>query len=158
MHEGIAIRHARPEDMERVSSLSAPFVEAGQLVDRSLAQLGKAVDEFIVASHCGRPVGCAGTVPAGKGLLIYNLCIATEWQGRGVGRRLVEVAMGVGHRQGYQSVLAVSRYGGEWFEGLGFSRVLPSETREEWRNLFRPGRNSGLYQLKLAAEHSNGPK
>ena len=73
-------------------------------------------------------------------------------------RVLVEVVVGIGRSQRYRSVLAVSGYGGEWFEGLGFSRVPASETRGEWRILFRPGRRSDLYQLKLAAERSKGPK
>ncbi|WP_434599543.1 GNAT family N-acetyltransferase [Streptomyces sp. A5-4] len=152
--DALVARPARPEDAEQISLLSAPFVEDGLLVARTPAELAEKVHEFLVAPQGGRLVGCAGTAPSGRSLVVYNLCIAAEWQGRGIGRHLIEVAAHTGREQGYHSLLAVSRYGGEWFETLGFSKIPVSEIRDEWRTLFRPGRRSSLYRLRLTDERS----
>lgn len=145
---------ARPEDAEPIALLSAPFVEQGLLVARSTAELESAREDFVVARAGDRLVGCAGLAPSGGSLVLYNLCIAVDWQGRGIGRHLVAMAENIGRDRGYASLLALTRHGGEWFANLGFSHVPPSETREEWRTLFRPGRGSSLYRLALAPEQS----
>ena len=152
--DGLVARPARPDDVEQISRLSAPFVEEGLLIARPTAELAEKTQEFVVACEGDRLVGCAGMAPAGRSLVVYNLCIADDWQGRGIGRHLVGVAANIGREQGYYSLLALTRCGGEWFGKLGFSKVPVSETRQEWRTLFRPGRRSSLYQLRLASEQS----
>ncbi|MEU6125294.1 GNAT family N-acetyltransferase [Streptomyces sp. NPDC047123] len=152
--DGLVARPARPDDARQIASLSAPFVEKGLLIDRTAAELAEKAQEFLVACHEERLVGCAGMAPVGESLVVYNLCIAADWQGRGIGRQLVGLAASIGREQGYQSLLALTRYGGEWFGKLGFSNVPASETRDEWRTLFRPGRRSSLYRLRLASESS----
>ncbi|MFI1487426.1 GNAT family N-acetyltransferase [Streptomyces sp. NPDC020747] len=152
--DGLVARPARPEDAEQISLLSAPFVEDGLLIARPLAELAEKMQEFMVARQGGRLVGCMGMALSGRSLVVYNLCIAPEWQGRGIGRHLVGVAVNTGREEGYHSLLALTRYGGEWFGKLGFSKVPVSETRDEWRNLFRPGRRSSLYELILTSEQS----
>lgn len=150
----VLARPARPEDAEQIALLSAPFVEQGLLVARPLTELTAAAGDFVVACEGDRLVGCAGLAPSGGGLVIYNLCIAVDRQGRGIGRHLVGIAETIGRERGYGSLLALTRYGGQWFGNLGFSEVPPGETRVEWRRLFRPGRGSSLYQLRLVPEQS----
>jgi N-acetylglutamate synthase-like GNAT family acetyltransferase len=150
----LVARPARPGEAEQIASLSAPFVENGLLIARPLAELTERTKEFVVACAGGRLVGCAGVAPSGESLVVYNLCIAADWQGRGIGRHLVGVAETIGREQGYSSLLALTRYGGEWFGKLGFSKVPASEARDEWRVLFRPGRESSLYRLRLTSEQS----
>ncbi|MCX4631254.1 GNAT family N-acetyltransferase [Streptomyces sp. NBC_01443] len=150
----LVARPARPEDAEQIALLSAPFVEQGLLVARPPAELAGMAQEFVVACEGSRLVGCAGVSPSGGSLVVYNLCIAADWQGRGIGRQLVGIAETIGRDRGYSSLLALTRYGGEWFGKLGFSEVPASETRDEWRSLFRPGRRSSLYQLRLTSEQS----
>ncbi|MEV0411663.1 GNAT family N-acetyltransferase [Streptomyces sp. NPDC050448] len=150
----LVARPAHPEDAEQIALLSAPFVEQGLLVARPLAELAEMSRDFVVACEVDRLVGCAGVAPCGDSLVVYNLCIALDWQGRGIGRHLVGVAEAIGRERGCSSLLALTRYGGEWFGKLGFSEVPASETRDEWRALFRPGRRSSLYQLRLASEQS----
>ncbi|MEU9291348.1 GNAT family N-acetyltransferase [Streptomyces sp. NPDC048275] len=152
--DGLVARPARPGEAERIASLSAPFVEKGLLIDRTTAELAQMVEEFVVACEGDRLVGCAGMAPVGASLVVYNLCIAADCQGRGIGRQLVGLAASIGKEQGYQSLLALTRYSGEWFGKLGFSNVPASETRDEWRTLFRPGRRSSLYRLRLASDSS----
>ncbi len=150
--DGLVARPARPKDAEQIALLSAPFVEEGLLVARPLAELAERTQEFVVACQGSRLVGCAGVAPSGRSLVVYNLCIAADWQGRGIGRHLVGVAETIGREQGYSSLLALTRHSGEWFGRLGFSKVPASDTRDEWRALFRPGRRSSLYQLRLTSE------
>ncbi|WP_330285421.1 GNAT family N-acetyltransferase [Streptomyces sp. NBC_00576] len=156
--DGLVARPARPEDVEEISLLSAPFVDDGLLIARPLVELAEKMHEFVVARQEGRLVGCMGMAPTDtptdKSLVVYNLCIAPDWQGRGIGRHLVGVAVNIGRREGYQSLLALTRYGGEWFRKLGFSNVPVSEARDEWRTLFRPDRRSSLYRLILTSEQS----
>ncbi|MGP3684275.1 GNAT family N-acetyltransferase [Streptomyces sp. IBSNAI002] len=150
----LVARRARPEDAEQIALLSAPFVEQGQLVARSLAELAAMSQDFVVACEGDRVVGCAGVAPCGDSLVIYNLCIAVDWQGRGIGRDLVGIAETIAGELGHGSLLALTRHGGEWFGKLGFREVPASEIRDEWRTLFRPGRRSGLYRLRLTSDQS----
>ncbi|THA41673.1 MULTISPECIES: GNAT family N-acetyltransferase [unclassified Streptomyces] len=150
----LVARPARPEDAEQIALLSAPFVEQGLLVARPLAELAERSQGFVVACEGERMVGCAGVAPSGSSLLVYNLCIAVDWQGRGIGRHLVGIAQTIGRELGYGSLLALTQYSGEWFGKLGFSEVPASEIRDEWRALFRPGRRSSLYQLRFTSEPS----
>ncbi len=151
---GLVARPACRGEAEHIASLSAPFVEKGLLIDRTTDELAQRIEQFVVACEGGRVVGCAGTAPLGASLVVYNLCIAADCQGRGIGRTLVGLAANTGTEQGYQSLLALTRYRGEWFKKLGFSNVPASETRDEWRALFRPGRRSSLYRLRLAFDSS----
>ncbi|MFE3554140.1 GNAT family N-acetyltransferase [Streptomyces sp. NPDC059193] len=148
----LVARHARPEDAEQIALLSAPFVEQGQLVARSLTELAAMSQDFVVACEGDRLVGCAGLAPCGDSLVIYNLCIAADRQGRGIGRDLVGIAETIAGELGRGSLLALTRHGGEWFGKLGFHEVPASGIREEWRPLFRPGRRSSLYRLTLTSE------
>ncbi len=150
----LVARPARPEDAEQIALLSAPFVEQGLLVARPLAELASMSSHFVVACEGDRLVGCAGVAPSGDSLVVYNLCIAADRQGRGIGRDLVGIAETIARELGCSSLLALTRHGGQWFGNLGFSEVPASETREEWRTLFRPGRRSSLYQLRLTSEPS----
>ncbi|MEU9252714.1 GNAT family N-acetyltransferase [Streptomyces sp. NPDC048270] len=150
----LVARPARPEDAEQIALLSAPFVEQGLLVARPLVELAAVAQDFVVACEGDRLVGCAGVAPAGNGLVVYNLCIAADRQGRGIGQDLVGIAESTARELGYSSLLALTRHGGEWFGKLGFTEVPASETREEWRTLFRPGRKSTLYRLRLTSEQS----
>lgn len=150
----LVARPARPEDAEQIALLSAPFVEQGLLVARPLPELTAMSQDFVVACEGDRLVGCAGLAPSGGSLVVYNLCIAVDRQGRGIGRHLIGIAETIGRERGYGSLLALTRYGGEWFGNLGFSEVPASETRDEWRTLFRPGRRSSLYRLRLTSEQS----
>ncbi|WP_369215042.1 GNAT family N-acetyltransferase [Streptomyces flavofungini] len=140
--------------MEQISVLSAPFVAEGLLVARPPDELADKAHEFVVACQSSRLVGCAGMAPTGSSLVVYNLCIAADWQGRGIGRHLVGLAANIGREQGYHSLLALTRCGGDWFGKLGFSKVKDGETHDEWRTLFRPGRKSSLYRLGLVSEQS----
>ncbi|WP_406367718.1 GNAT family N-acetyltransferase [Streptomyces sp. NBC_01546] len=145
----LVARPARPEDAEQIALLSAPFVEQGLLVARPLAEIAATSQDFVVACEGDRLVGCAGVTPSGGSLVVYNLCIAVDRQGSGIGRHLVGIAETTARELGYSSLLALTRHGGEWFGKLGFREVPASETRDEWRTLFRPGRKSSLYQLRL---------
>ncbi|MEU9234330.1 GNAT family N-acetyltransferase [Streptomyces subrutilus] len=150
----LVARPARPEDAEQIALLSAPFVEQGLLVARPQAELAARSHDFVVACEGDRLVGCAGVAPAGDGLVVYNLCIAADRQGRGIGRDLVAMAENTARELGYSALLALTRHGGEWFGRLGFAEVPAHETRDEWRTLFRPGRTSRLYRLRLTSGQS----
>ncbi|OEJ34722.1 GNAT family N-acetyltransferase [Streptomyces subrutilus] len=150
----LVARPARPEDAEQIALLSAPFVERGLLVARAQAELAARSQDFVVACEGDRLVGCAGVAPAGDSLVVYNLCIAADRQGRGIGRDLVGMAESTARRLGCSALLALTRHGGKWFGQLGFTEVPANETRDEWRALFRPGRKSSLYRLSLTSEQS----
>jgi N-acetylglutamate synthase-like GNAT family acetyltransferase len=149
--DGVRTTAARPEDAERIRSLSAPFAGTGLIVDRPLAELAGRLHEFTVARHRNAVIGCAGTSTVGDVLVVYNVCVASAWQRRGVGRLLVGAAADAGRAQGFPALLALTRHGA-WFERLGFDAVPEHEVRAEWRDLFRPGRGSRLYQLSLTVK------
>ncbi|MBL1082316.1 GNAT family N-acetyltransferase [Streptomyces actinomycinicus] len=144
-----SVRPARPEDAGELARISAPFAAADRLLSRSPDAFAQRIDDFLVAVHGNTLAGCMGLLPVPHCLVIYNLCVSQEFQGRGIGQILVRQAVRRAGENGYVFVLAASKHGGAWFARQGFHEVDTESAPEEWRRLSPPGRNSALYCLRL---------
>lgn len=104
MEQDIVIRSMEPEDAAAVSAiLGTPGTFEGtlQMPDASIASRIEKIQRHdplacrLVAVAQGQPVGAAGLYPVEGGLRrahvrTLGIGIAPPWQGRGVGRRLIE--------------------------------------------------------------------
>lgn len=100
---------------------------------------------FLVAEAEGRPVGFIAACPDWKDwelgvvLEIHEIAVAPDWQGRGVGRALMEEAYALGRAHG-RTIAALWVGEGnvrarEWYAKLGFREI---GRWGEWIRMFRP--------------------
>ncbi|AYN37917.1 GNAT family N-acetyltransferase [Streptomyces dangxiongensis] len=152
-----------------LARISAPFAAADRLLRRSPDTFARHIDEFLVAvhektdhekalretaahetvAHRTTLAGCMGLLPVPHCLVIYNLCVSPEFQGRGIGRALLRHAARRAADSGRARILAASKHGGAWFTRHGFQEIDPDSAPEEWRRLSPSGRKSSLYCLRL---------
>lgn len=146
----LVIRRARPGEEATITAMSTPFVARDLLVGRDLAQVAGYLHEFMVATSGGLPIGCVGLAPCRHELVLYNLCVAEELQGRGVGLRLLARADEYAAQHGFDALLASSRHSGAWFQRQGFSEIDRDRVPGEWPTALRRGRQSRLYRRATA--------
>ncbi|MCX4551227.1 GNAT family N-acetyltransferase [Streptomyces sp. NBC_01387] len=147
---GLSIHHAQLSDCPLIEEMSASFASQDLLVPRTLGEIAENVHEFLVVRSGTTVTGCVGLTPRHDELLMYNLCISSGDQGKGIGRALVERAAGIGSQLGFSALLASSKHAGDWFVRQGFSEVAPLEETEDWRNRFTQRRGSSIYRRVLA--------
>jgi amino-acid N-acetyltransferase len=146
----VVVRPARAGEETVLAELSAPFVSRGLLVPRDLAHFAGRTAEFLLATCGDGVVGCAGLTGCRRELVIYNLCVVAEAQGKGIGRVLVANAASLAVEHGYRALLAASTYSGNWFVRQGFSEVDLTGAPHEWLAVLRRDRDSRLYRRPCA--------
>ena len=69
---------------------------------------------------------------------VRSLVVGAPWRGRGIGRRLVELALEEGKSLGVRDVLALT-YSKEFFERLGFNEIQKSDIPEHkiWQDCIK---------------------
>ncbi|GHA87640.1 GNAT family N-acetyltransferase [Streptomyces termitum] len=146
----VAVRAAGSGDAEAVHRLSRPFVREGALRDRSLAELARGARDFLVAeSEGGEPVGCVGvcgrTDARGRGAaVLYNFCVASGSQGRGVGSALLAAALREAGARGAVRIFAATTGGALLFLRHGFAAGGEEEAPPGWRASLDPARGSRI--------------
>jgi amino-acid N-acetyltransferase len=86
------VRPACSRDVQGIRGLTAPFVQRGRIVAKAPVAYYESLPDFLVAeAPDGELVGCGAVHVMWNGLgEIRTLATATDWQGRGIGHRLVE--------------------------------------------------------------------
>ncbi|WBO65111.1 GNAT family N-acetyltransferase [Streptomyces camelliae] len=146
---GFSIHRARLADCPLIEEMSASFASQDLLLPRTLGEIAKKVHEFLVVRSDTTVAGCVGLTPLHDELLIYNLCISSGNQGRGIGSALVERAADIGSQLGFSALLASSKYAGDWFVRHGFREVEPLGETEDWRGRFTQRQGSSIYRRVL---------
>jgi len=114
------VRPAALADVPQLEALMAPFVATGDLLPRSNYDLCRHIKEYVVVEAGGEIVACGA-------LKIYSVTLAEvaalavrdDWQGRGLGKRVVEALTVEARAQGLAEVLALTRKP-DFFYRLGF--------------------------------------
>ncbi|MGV9195320.1 amino-acid N-acetyltransferase [Microbacterium sp. MC2] len=84
------VRPARTSDVRAIGALLAPYVDRRILLGKELVTLFESVQEFIVAEHEGRLIGCGALHVMWEDLgEIRTLIVADEWLHHGVGGAIV---------------------------------------------------------------------
>jgi N-acetylglutamate synthase-like GNAT family acetyltransferase len=151
---GALLRRARPSDEAAIVALSSQFVARDLLLARSPEQISTRIGEFLLAVDGSSVLGCVGSTGGDGELLLYNLCVAPAAQYRGIGSQLVEAVARSGESHGALTLYAVSRYGGPWFLGHGFTVLVRGATPSVLGSHLVPGRGSTVYRREL---HPSAP-
>ena len=135
-------RSAHADDWELMYGLSHPFMETGNLVQRTCKLYESLVEDFYVIEIDRTVVACAGTRRFTDTAEIYNVVVAKDWQGFGLGRVLVASMLIVLYCQGYANAFIFTKTAEDWFARCGFTPMDPAELPAERLALVDVERNS----------------
>jgi amino-acid N-acetyltransferase len=127
-NEAVRIRKARITDVEAIRALVMNYAQKQLMLPRSLRHLYDNLRNFFVAvsPEC-EVVGCGALQVSWQDLAeVKSIAVREDWQGRGVGRRLVQVCLGEAAELHVPRVFALS-FAPEFFERMGFHRIDKNE-------------------------------
>lgn len=125
----IVVRPARPDDLGPLEAFIDPFVEARRILPRTTDELEGLLPTSFVAESRGRIVGFAALEIYSKKLAeLRSLAVADEWQGCGIGSRLVQACIGLATQRRIFEVMTITSVD-EFFRRCGFDFTLPGEKK-----------------------------
>jgi amino-acid N-acetyltransferase len=129
--DGLFVRRAEPSDARELHELLERYVAVGMLIPRSLKQVYRSIRDFLVVVDRGRIIGCGALrIYSAELAEVGALAVADEYQGTGLGRRVVETLVTDARSLGLQRVFALTMQDG-FFHRLGFETVQISEFPEK---------------------------
>ncbi len=122
--EKVILRPATVRDVPAIDRLITHYAQRGIMLFRSHAELYESLREFMVAeAKSGEVVGiCALEIVWADLAEVRSLAVDPGWQGRGIGRRLVEAREEEARRLEVQRLFTLT-YVKRFFERLGFAVV-----------------------------------
>jgi amino-acid N-acetyltransferase len=119
----ISVRGATTRDARRVHALICANREEGHLLPRTLAEVERHVDRFVVAVRARRLVGCAELAALGDTVAeIRSLAVDRDERGNGVGTLIVDELRGRARAEGFEKLCAFT-HAPAYFIQMGFSIV-----------------------------------
>jgi amino-acid N-acetyltransferase len=122
--ECVELRGARSDDLPRVLAL----LRAAGLPSAGVAER---FSDFHVAEQDGRLIGAAGLEIYGASALLRSVVVEDEWRGSGVGRRLIDVALGAAKARGIEDVFLLTTTAEHYFPRFGFACVSREAVNED---------------------------
>ncbi|MDO8663211.1 MAG: N-acetyltransferase [Candidatus Omnitrophota bacterium] len=117
------IRKARVKDIKPIQELINSFAKQDIMLPRSLNELYENIRDFWVAEEKGKIVGCAAMHISWDDLAeIKSLAVAKKYQGKSIGRELIEASLEEAADLGANKVFVLT-YKPEYFKKFGFKRV-----------------------------------
>ncbi len=102
-------RRASPDDVAGVHRLVAHYAAEGLLLPRSEDEIRAHIGRFLVLTERSELLGCVALEPYGTDLAeIRSLAVAPGIRGRGLGTRLLRVALAAARRRRIARVFAVT--------------------------------------------------
>jgi amino-acid N-acetyltransferase len=119
----ILIRKARMGDVKAMHQLLNRFADKRELLPRSIAEVYENLQQFHVAEHNKTIIGtCALYVTWDNLAEVKALAVEEKYQGRGIGRSLLDAAAGVARDLHIRRLFTLTIRTG-FFEHFGFKHV-----------------------------------
>jgi amino-acid N-acetyltransferase len=144
------IRPATVHDVPRIQEIITSHAELGKMLFRSLAQLYEDVRDFAVAEEAGQVVGCVALTVIWADLAeVRSLAVDNAFQGRGIGRGLVEWTVAEARRLHIRKLMCLT-YEQGLFAKLGFE-VVPKEALplKVWSDCVRCPKRDGCDEIAM---------
>jgi len=126
----IRYRKATLRDIPEMQALVADEVQKGVILPRSDDEVATNIRSYILAEAEGMIVGYGALHLHSPRLAeIRSLIVAPGWQGRGIGRGIVEEALEEAERLGVSEVLVLT-YLPDFFRKLGFAEIAKESIPE----------------------------
>ena len=131
----LQIRPAIADDVAAIARLIEPFVAQRQLLPRSEEELAALIPSAFVATDEDRVVGCAAVEVYSRKLAeILCLAVHSDYQGRGLGCRLVERCVDYARDHGVLELMSITA-SDSLFRRAGFDYILPDQKRAMFTTL-----------------------
>jgi N-acetylglutamate synthase-like GNAT family acetyltransferase len=96
---------------------------------RTIDELALLLPNYFVADATGRLVGCVALeIYSSKLAEVRSLVVVPEYQGQGIGKRLVQAAIDRAREENVLEVMAITSEE-EFFQACGFDFTLPGEKK-----------------------------
>jgi amino-acid N-acetyltransferase len=123
------VRPAAVTDVQALHDFIAPFVTKGRLLPRTQVELEELTTNGFLAESGGNIVGFAALeVYSTKLAELRSLAVASEFQGRGIGKALVQACVELARQKRVFEVMAITS-SDEFFQHCGFDFTLPGEKK-----------------------------
>src|SRR5258706_67125 len=127
MSQKFFIRKARMEDVRPLHSLLNYFADRRELLPRSLSEVYENLQQFFVATQGKKVVGSCAVYVTWDGLAeVKGLAVAPDYQGKGLGKKLLQTAIQEAKRLGVKTLFTLTIREG-LFKKFGFKRTKKSE-------------------------------
>ena len=127
--KGFAVTPASPGDLDAVMALLAPDMENNLLLKRSRQQVEDLLQTGFVARERGQVIGFAAVeIYSSKLAEVQCLAVHSDWQQRGVGKKLVGCCIDMARRENVLELMAISA-SDEFLIRCGFDYSLPGQKR-----------------------------
>jgi amino-acid N-acetyltransferase len=124
-----AVRQTQIADVDSLQSFIQPFVAKGRLLPRTHQEMEQLTTNGFLAECDGRIVGFAALeIYSSKLAELRSLAVAAEFQGRGIGKSLVQSCGELARRNHVFEVMAITS-SEEFFQHCGFDFTLPGEKK-----------------------------
>lgn len=143
------IRAMLQTDIPAVLGIMRPFVEKGNLLERSESQLAADLGDFVVYEIDGGVHACAALHFYDDGQAeIAALAVDENFGHMGIGLKLVEHLTDYARRRCAKSIFIMTTRAADWFESLQFREDSIDSIPAERRAIWNKKRNSKVYRLK----------
>lgn len=134
----LKIRKAKIADLKEVHKLVNEFARKGEMIPRSLNELYEKIRDFLVVEDKGRISGACALHILWEDLAeIRSLTLKKEYQGKGIGQKLVKECIKEAKALGIKRVFALT-YNPVFFSRLGFKDIDKSDLPQKiWSDCVR---------------------
>jgi amino-acid N-acetyltransferase len=123
------VRHATIQDVDALQAFIEPFVAKGRLLPRTQDELADLTQSGFLAIADGQIVGFAALeIYSPKLAELRSLAVSSSFQGRGIGRELVQACVDLARKKHVFEVMAITS-ADEFFQRCGFDFTLPGEKK-----------------------------
>ena len=150
----VIVRRAKVGDVERLYQIISYYAARGDMLPKTLDQLYNRVRSFNVADVNGEVVGCAALHITWADLAeVVSVAVHPDFQGRGLGRRLVLPLLDEAQHLGIPTVFTLTLQA-SFFSKLGFREVpklhLPHKIWQDCKTCFKQDRCDEIAMIRVA--------
>lgn len=143
------LRAATIADVSGIVALLKPLEQDGTLVTRSRELLENEIENFSVITLESTIIACAALYVIGESGEIAAVASHPEYQGRGLGERLVAELEENAKEQGLTSVFALTTVTSHWFQEKGYTQASIEALPTSRQALYNFQRNSKVFLKQL---------
>jgi N-acetylglutamate synthase-like GNAT family acetyltransferase len=125
----VVIRSATNADIPGIITCIQPFVKLGKVLPRTVDEMEELIPHYWVAEFNDQIVGCVVLeIYSQKLAEIRSLVVSHTMQGRGLGRKMVEICIERAKKEDILELMAITSQD-DFFQACGFDYTLPGEKR-----------------------------